>query len=924
MHVRLRFLTVGLLAAATVLAVGATAQNTAPDTRSDSKSIVDIPYTKFVLDNGLTLIVHEDHKAPIVAVNMWYHVGSANEKPGKTGFAHLFEHLMFGGSEHAKGSYIDAMEKIGATDLNGTTNSDRTNYFEDVPNSDLDYTLFLESDRMGSLLGSLDQKTLDLQRGVVQNEKRQGENQPYGVTRQLITKNTYPAGHPYSWTTIGDMADLDAASMADVKDWFKTYYGPSNVVIVVAGDVDTKVAKAKVEKYFGDIPAGPPVAHQQVWIAKRTGTHRQVVQDRVPQARIYKVWNIPEFGSADGDYLDMTADLLAKGKTSRLYKRLVYDDQIATNVTAFADTNAIAGQFYIQVTARPGLGLEKVEKEIDEELARFLKEGPTAEELQRVKVQNQAAFIRGTERIGGFGGKSDILASNEVYLGDAGAYKITQARIQAATAGDLQEAARRWLTDGVYILEVLPFPDYKTAATGVDRSKFPEPGAAPELKLPKLQHAALSNGLKIVLAERHDVPIVDFSLIADAGYATDQLAAPGTASMTTSLLTGGTKTLDALQISDHLELLGAELTAGSNLDSTIVSMSALKTKLDPSLDLFADIVLHPSFPEADFKRQQKLQLAAIQREENTPTTMPLRVLPALLYGAGHPYGNSLTGSGTTESVEKLTREDLVKFHDVWFRPNNSTMVIVGDTTLAEIKPKLEKLFAEWKSAKVPTKNIAPVQLASKSAIYIIDKPGAQQSVIYGGIIAPPTANPQEVAIIAMNDELGGTFGSRLNMNLREDKHWSYGVGTRITKARGQRPFRIVAPVQTDKTKESFVELNNELRGILAGKPVDAAELAKTQASETLKLPGSRETLDDLETSIVDQVQYNLPDDYYETYGGKVRALTIPDVQSAAKTVVHPDNVIWVIVGDRAKIEPGIRELNLGEVKILSPQGKILQ
>jgi zinc protease len=923
MHVRLRFLTVGMLAAATVLAVGVTAQNTAPDTKSDAKSVVDIPYTKFVLDNGLTLIVHEDHKAPIVAVNMWYHVGSANEKPGKTGFAHLFEHLMFGGSEHAKGSYIDAMEKIGATDLNGTTNSDRTNYFEDVPNSDLDYTLFLESDRMGSLLGSLDQKTLDLQRGVVQNEKRQGENQPYGVTRQLITKNTYPAGHPYSWTTIGDMADLDAAAMADVKEWFKTYYGPSNVVIVIAGDVDTKVAKAKVEKYFGDIPAGPPVAHQQVWIAKRTGTHRQVVQDRVPQARIYKVWNIPEFGSADGDYLDMVADVMAKGKTSRLYKRLVYDDQIATNVTAFADTNAIAGQFYIQVTARPGLGLEKVEKEIDEELARFLKEGPTPEELQRVKVQNQAAFIRGTERIGGFGGKSDILAVNEVFLGDAGAYKITQARIQAATVEDLREAARRWLTDGVYVLEVLPFPDYKTAASGVDRAKFPEAGAAPELKLPKLQHAGLSNGLKIVLAERHDVPIVDFSLIADAGYAADQLASPGTASMTTSLLTGGTKTLDALQISDHLELLGAELTAGSNLDSTIVSMSALKSKLDPTLDLFADIVLHPSFPEADFKRQQKLQIAAIQREENTPTTMPLRVLPALLYGAGHPYGNSLTGSGTTESVEKLTREDLVKFHDVWFRPNNSTMVIVGDTTLAEIKPKLEKLFAEWKSAKVPTKNIAPVQLASKSAIYIIDKPGAQQSVIYGGIIAPPTANPQEVAIIAMNDELGGTFGSRLNMNLREDKHWSYGVGTRITKARGQRPFRIVAPVQTDKTKESLVELNNELRGILADKPVAATELAKTQASETLKLPGSRETLDDLETSIDDQVQYNLPDDYYETYGGKVRALTIPDVQAAAKTIVHPDNVIWIIVGDRAKIEPGIHELNLGEVKILSPQGKIL-
>lgn len=926
MPVRFRLLVTLALVATAALAFGAKAQNATP-----SKAAVDIPYTKFVLDNGLTLIVHEDHKAPIVAVNMWYHVGSANEKFGKTGFAHLFEHLMFGGSAHAKGSYIEAMEKIGATDLNGTTNGDRTNYFEDVPNSALDYALFMESDRMGSFIDAIDQKTLDLQRGVVQNEKRQGENQPYGVTRQLITKNIYPAGHPYSWTTIGDMADLDAASMADVKDWFKTYYGPSNVVIVVAGDVDTKVAKEKVEKYFGDIPAGPPVAHQQVWIAKRTGTHREVVQDRVPQARIYKIWNIPEFGSAGGDYLDMVSDILAKGKTSRLYKRLVYDDQIATNVVAFADTNEIAGNFQIQVTAKPSADpektqaeLDRVEKEIDEELARFLKDGPTAEELERVKVQNQAAFIRGLERIGGFGGKSDILAVNEVFLGNAGAYKITQKRIQDATAADLREAANRWMSDGVYILSVLPFPDYKTATTGADRTSIPTPGAAPELKLPKLQHAALSNGLKIVLAERHDVPVVDLSLIIDAGFAADQSATPGTASMTTSLLTGGTKTLDALQISDHLELLGAELTTGSNLDSTIVNFSALKSKLDPSLDLFADIVLHPSFPEADFVRQQKLQVATIKREENTPTIMPLRVLPALLYGSGHAYGNSLTGSGTTESISKLTRADLAKFHEVWFRPNNSTLVIVGDTKLEEIKPKLEKLFADWKSGKVPVKNIGTVSLPSKTAVYIIDKPGAQQSVIYGGIIAPPTANPQEIAITAMNDELGGSFGSRLNMNIREDKHWSYGVGTRLTKARAQRPFRIVAPVQTDKTKESMVELNKELRGILADKPVGQAELLKTQDNQTLKLPGSRETLDDLETSIDDQVQYNLPDDYYETYGGKVRALTTADIAGAAKTIVHPDNIIWVVVGDRAKIEPGIRELNLGEVKILSPDGKILQ
>src|SRR5580700_6710954 len=892
---------------------------------------IDIPYQKFVLQNGLTVIVHEDHKAPIVAVNVWYHVGSKNEKPGKTGFAHLFEHLMFGGSEHAKGRYIDTMERIGATDLNGTTNPDRTNYFEDVPTSALDLTLWMESDRMGHLLGSLDQKTLDLQRGVVQNEKRQGENQPYGVTRQLLTKNTYPAGHPYSWTTIGDMADLDAASMSDVQDWFKTYYGPSNVVIVVAGDVDAKTAKEKVEKYFGDIPAGPPVAHQQVWIAKRSGTHREVVQDRVPQARIYKVWNIPEFGSADGDYLDMVSDVLAKGKTSRLYKRLVYDDQIATAVVSYADTNEIAGQFAIQVTARPGLpadkvqaDLDKTEREIDEELAKFLKEGPTPEELERVKIQDEAAFIRGAERIGGFGGKSDILASSQVYLGSPDAYKISEKRVHEATAEDLHEAARRWLSDGVYILEVLPFPEYQTASAGADRSKMPDAGTPPELKLPKLQKTTLTNGLKIVLAERHDSPIINFSMITDAGFAADQVASPGTASFTTALLIGGTKTLNALEINDKLELLGAELTAGSNLDSSIVKLSALKAKLDPSLDLYADVILHPAFPEADFKRQQKLQLATIKREENTPLQMAQRVMPALLYGSGHAYGGPLSGSGNTESVSKLTREDLVKFHGIWFRPNDSTLVIVGDTNLAEIKPKLEKLFAEWKPGDVPKKNIAAVSLPAKSSVYIMDKPGAGQSVIYVANIAPPTSNPHEVAIVAMNDELGGTFGSRLNMNLREDKHWSYGVRTVLVKARAQRPFTFIGPVQTDKTKESLVEANKELRGILGEKPVVADELAKTQANETLKLPGSRETLDALEATIDDQVQYGLPDDYYQTYAAKVRALTVPDVEAAAKTVVHPDNFIWIVVGDRAKIEPGIRELNFGEVHILSPEGKVVQ
>ena len=896
-----------------VLATGAFAQGTD----------VDIPYQKFVLDNGLTVIVHEDHKAPIVAVNLWYHVGSKNERPGKTGFAHLFEHLMFGGSEHAPGRYIDAMERIGATDLNGTTNSDRTNYFENVPTSALDLTLWMESDRMGHLLGALDQKTLDLQRGVVQNEKRQGENQPYGVTRQLITQNTYPAGHPYSWTTIGEMADLDAASMKDVQEWFKTYYGPSNVILVLAGDIDAKTAKEKAEKYFGDIPAGPPVAHQEAWIAKMTGTHRQKVQDRVPQARIYKIWNIPEYGNADADYLDLVSDVLSTGKTSRFYKRLVYDDQIATNANAFVALSEIGGQFRVQATARPGQDLAQVEKELDEELARFLREGPTAEELQRVKTEYAANFIRGIERIGGFGGKSDRLAQSQVFRGKPDAYKESLKRVQDATAEDLKAAANRWLADGVYALEVHPFPQFKTASTGADRSKAPATGTPPDLKLPKLQRTTLSNGLKVILAERHEVPLVNFWMTTDAGYAADQFAAPGTASMTSSLLDGGTSTRTALQISDQLAMLGAELRAYSNLDLSIVQLSSLRAKLDPSLELFADVILNPSFPESDFTRQQKQQLAAIEREQNTPVQMALRVFPGLLYGAGHAYGNPLTGSGTTDSVTKMKREELVKFHQTWYRPNNATLVVVGDTTLAEIKPKLEKLFASWKTGQIPKKNVGTVSLASKSTVYLMDKPGALQSVIIAGVIAPPTANPKEIAIEAMNDGLGGMFGSRLNMNLREDKHWSYGARSLLWGARAQRPFIAFAPVQTDKTKESLAEMNKEFRGILGDHPLSADELVKIQANETLSLPGSRETEDSVGRSIIDLVQFGLPDDYYETYAGKVRALKTSDVEDAAKTVVHPDNLIWVIVGDRAKIEAGVKELGLGETRFLTPDGKPL-
>jgi zinc protease len=881
---------------------------------------IDIPYQKFVLDNGLTLIVHEDHKAPIVAFNVWYHVGSKNEKPGKTGFAHLFEHLMFNGSENYNDDYFKPMQKVGATDLNGTTNEDRTNYFENVPVSALDLVLWMESDRMGHLKGAITQAKLDEQRGVVQNELRQGYNEPFGITEDLIAKGTYPPGHPYSWSVGGSIDDLSSGKLEDFQEWFSTYYGPNNAVVAIAGDIDTGTVVEKVKKYFGDIPPSPPIARPTAWVAKMTGAHRESVQDRVAQARIYKFWNVPGWGTECADKLDLVSSILADGKTSRLYKRLVYDDQIASSVNCYVITREIAGQFAIQADAKPGVELARVEKAIDEELARFLKEGPTAAELERVKIQARARFIQGIERIGGFGGKSDILASSMVYGGSPDAYKTTLRHVEEATVDSVKESANHWLSDGVYILEVHPYPALKAAQQGADRKTMPAVGPAPQASFPAIERATLSNGLKVLLAERHSIPVVHFSLMLDAGYAADQGGLAGLASLAMNMLDEGTAKRTALQISDELAMLGASLGAGSNLDTSSVALTALKDKLDPSLDIYADVILHPSFPEADFERLQKLQIDRIAQEKASPFGMALRVFPRLVYGAGHPYAIPFTGSGYADTVAKITRADLVKFHQTWFKPGSATLVVVGDTTMAEIKPKLEELFRGWTGGRAPAKKITTVPLAAKPAVYIMDKPGAVQSMVVCGHPAPSSSDPDNVAIMTMNTILGGDFVSRINMNIREDKRWSYGAQSAIPGARGQRPFLVLAPVQSDKTKETMVEIRGELEGILGQKPITQDEFANAKNSIVLGLPGRWETMGTVLGSLEEIVEYGLPDDYYQKYPGLVQKLTIADLTKAAVKTVHPDSLIWIIVGDRSQIEPKIKELGYSQITVIDGDG----
>ena len=880
---------------------------------------VDIPFTQYTLKNGLTLVVHEDRKAPIVAVNIWYHVGSKDERVGKTGFAHLFEHLMFNGSENHDGEWFKAIDAVGGTTVNGTTWFDRTNYFQNVPKTGLDTVLWLESDRMGHLLGAVTKAKLDNQRGVVQNEKRQGENQPYGKVDDLMLKSIYPAAHPMSWDTIGSMDDLSAASLEDVHAWFKEYYGAANTVLVIVGDISAEEAKAKVEKYFGDIPAGPALPRQRAWVGKRSGHQRAVMQDRVPQARVYKVWNVPQWGDKDGEQLDLAAAVLGGGKNSRLFERLVYRDKIATEVFAYRQAHEISSMFQIVATVQPGGDVDAVEKAIDEELARFIDKGPTKAELEREKTQLRAAMVRSVEIIGGFGGKSAVLAESTVYGGSADAWKQNLRWTLQASASDLQRVARTWLSDGDWTLHVLPYPTYATTPSVVDRKVLPKPDSFPAGAFPARETATLSNGLKVVLARRATIPVVNMTLIVDAGYSADG-ATPGLAQLTGNMLDEGTKSRSSLQISDELARLGANLGAGSNLDNTFVTLSALKDKLAPSLDLYADVVLNPSFPNEDFERLRQSTIAAIKREQTTPSAMGNRLFPRLVFGKGHPYGVPFTGNGYEAVVKALTREQLVAFHAAWLKPGNSTLVVAGDITLAELLPLLEQRFGKWAAGDAPNKDLRAVALPDKPVVYIVDRPDSQQSFILAGHAIPPKSYAKDLAFDAANEVFGGDFTSRINMNLREDKGWSYGSYAFATDARGPRPYRVQAPVQTDKTAESMAEIAKEFAGFIGNRPASADELKAAKDRSTLTLPGRWETINAVLGDNVYQLRFALSDDHWPTYAARVNALTLDEVNAVAREVIKPGSLTWVVVGDRSKIEAGIRKLNLGEIRFVDADG----
>ncbi|HWT15483.1 MAG TPA: pitrilysin family protein [Patescibacteria group bacterium] len=876
-----------------------------------------IEHETFTLDNGLRVVVHEDRSVPLVAVNFWYHVGSRNEKRGRTGFAHLFEHFFFNGSEHYPHGFREAMDDLGANNRNGTTNTDRTNFFEDVPTSALERTLYLEADRMGFLAGNLSPEMLERERGVVQNEKRQGENQPYGRVFTRVVEQMYPYSHPYSWSTIGSMDDLNAASMDDIKDWYASWYGPNNAVLALAGDIDVDEAKHLVGKYFGGIAPGQPVAKLKAWVPALDADLRDHMEDRVPQTRIVRAWHIPQAGTRDLHALELYAGLLSGSDSSPLDKRLVFGQQLATSVAAFAWGSELSGILMVQADVKPGIDPAAVEREIEAVIAETLSQPIDAAELDRARTRELATFARGIERLGGFGGRADILAEHLTQFDRADAYLDRLRDLNSIPAADVQRIAKHWLGRHHYTLTVAPFADLKAVKDDLDRTQLPALGTPPDVRFPDVQRATLGNGLNLVLMERHAAPLVNLVLAVDAGVAADAPDARGTGRFAMDLLLKGTTRRDAFALADARDALGAVISVNHGLDQSLLQLNALKPNLAASIDLFAEVARTPSFPADMVEVQRKQQLSTIAQQRANPMGMAQRAAAPLLFGAEHPYGQASGGFGDAAVVQGLSRDALAAWHQRWFVPGNATLVVAGDVTMEELKALAERAFGDWSGTMPAAKSMRAAQSSGTGKVYLIDKPGAPQSLIFAGHVAASGARPDDLALETVMRNFGGMATSRLNRNLRLDKHWSYGTMGGIGSARGPRLFNVIAPVQTDKTREAMLEVKREIEGVAGARPLAGEELDSILRSQVSRLPGRFETLDSLLIAGLDLINLGRDARYYTEYAPQLRQLGGDTLNAAAADVVKPERLTWIVVGDLKLIEAGVRELGFGEVMTIA-------
>ncbi|MCB0327762.1 MAG: insulinase family protein [Bdellovibrionales bacterium] len=888
---------------------------------------IKIPYEKHVLDNGLTVLLHEDHKAPIVAVNVWYHVGSKDEKEGKTGFAHLFEHLMFQGSENFNDEYIRGLEQIGATDINGTTFFDRTNYFQTVPRQQLDAALFLESDRMGHFEKAITQARLDEQRKVVKNEKRQNYQKPYGLVYEHLIQGSFPKGHPYGWLPIGSMEDLDRASLQDVKEWFKNNYGAANAVLVLAGDLDPKEALEKVKKYFGSIGPGPARSRPEQWIASRRESKRIIASDHVPMARLYLAWNVPGIRNEELSDLNLACEILAGGKTSRMYQKLLIEKQLVSSIGCSILALELSSILYLEANPKPGIDLKTIEKEIRSVLSDFTRKGPKKSELNLAKAEILSSQIRRLEKVGGMGGKAQILAYYETYFGNASMFQEALEEIENRTRKSVRAQSKKWLSSGDLALEVLPFPEYQPDSADANRSVFPVSQELTPATFPKIERARLSNGMEVILSKRGNSPLISTQLALKGGYAADPKGSEGLGKVMMSLMDEATKKRKLKELSMIKTKLGAQIHSSIAANEFHVHLSSLQSTFSESLDLMAEIALSPAFSHKDLTRIQGILSQGIIRAQGDPSSRAGRLQSMMSFPEGHPYHKASDGTLRPETLKAFTQHQIVSHYKHYFSPQNALFFAVGNISLSQLVEQLEHSFGAWKGEQVSPPSIAEIKAKTKEIqIYLSHVEGSTQTAISGAKLLSPIA-PEQIPSSNMAAMIIGSapMTNRINMNLREDKGWTYVAYARLRNIDQQSMVTLSTSVQKDKTAPAMKEIIKEFKGVsLKTKPITQKEFLTHRKNAVEKLGGLWESNAEILSRVQNSVLSGFADTFYATYPQKLIELKRSEVAQQASDLFSPQSFVFVLVGDLKEIEGPIRDLKLGQVHIVDEQGKILR
>ncbi len=931
---RLRALCLPLLTVALTAGACAQPQPAQPAGTSQASDIPKIDFEKFTLPNGLDVILSEDHRLPLVAVNLWYHVGPANEAAGRTGFAHLFEHMMFQGSKHVPGDmHFKTVEAAGGSDFNGTTDFDRTNYFETMPADRLETALWLEADRMGYLLDDLDQNKLSNQQDVVRNERRQSvENQPYGIVEEEMYHQLFPKGHPYYASVIGSHSDIQAAKLDDVKNFFKQSYTPNNASLVIVGDLDKAATKALVEKYFGSLKKGPDVPKPSTRTSSITAERRKVVKDRIELPRVYMAWlTSPIYKPGDAD-ADIASGVLGAGRSSRLYKKLVYEKQIAQEVTAQQYSLTLGSVFTIQATARPGHTPEELEKALDEEISAFRTNGPDAAEVDRARNVIETRIVEGLEKFGDFTGVANRLNTYNHFLGNPGYLPQDIQRYRDVTPASVKAFVQQQLASNARVVvhavpgqqdlgAAVPTPPAPKVAPGTGaesvnadeawRKDVPKTGQARALQPPTPSSFELANGLTVLLNERPGLPIVSADLVVKTGSGANPADKPGLANFTAAMLDEGTASRSALQIADQVAQLGASLNTSSTMDSSQVNGTSLRRNFSGLLDLVADLARHPAFPAEEIERQRASRLGNLAEQRENPNAVANAAMFAALYGTAHPYG--YTELGTEGSNKAMTRDDLQKFWAQNFVPNNAALIVSGQITATDLKPLVEKAFGDWQRGTPAAPSLGQPSTTT-ARLVLVDKPGAPQTQLRVATIGAPRSTPDYEAIRVMNEELGGLFSSRINLNLREAHGYTYGASSQFVFRRAAGPFLVGSGVRTDVTTPAVSEIYKEVRK-MRDTPMTPDELAMAKDSLVRSLPSAFQTGGDVTASTAAIYVYDLGLDYFSRYPARLSAVTAAQAQAAAAKYLVPEKLVVVAVGDRAKIGAALQKLNLGALEV---------